>query len=97
MAPPSYDAHPTELHTHYTIIKTNLYDIGSIKSGPYLRLAVDVDAVEAVVERVDDDENVSELGGDDATPVVTCVLRPDDLNLVVAKVTQLLVESQRCF
>ena len=56
-----------------------------------------MDAVEAVVERADDDENVSELGGDDAAPVVTCVLRPDDLNLVVAKVTQLLVESNGAF
>jgi hypothetical protein len=42
--------------------------------------------VELVRQRVDDDEDVAELGGQDAAPVVAPVLRPDDVDLVVAQV-----------
>lgn len=38
---------------------------------------------------VDDDQHVSELGGDDPAPVVPGVLRPHDVDLVVAQVPQL--------
>lgn len=42
-----------------------------------------------VPHRVDDDQHVSELGGDDPAPVVPGVLRPHDVDLVVAQVPQL--------
>ena len=57
--------------------------------GAHLWLPVDLDAEEAAAERVDDDEDVAEVGRDDAAPVVAPVLRPHHLHLVVAEVTQL--------
>ena len=55
----------------------------------HLRLPVDLHAEEPVVQRVDDDEHVAELGGEDAPAVVARMLRPDDVDLVVAQVARL--------
>lgn len=49
----------------------------------------DLDAVHVILHRVDDYEDVSELGWDYSPPVVPCVLRPHDVNLVVPQVPQL--------
>ena len=40
-------------------------------------------------DRVDDDDDVTELGGDDAAPVVSVMFRPNDVDFVVAEVLQL--------
>lgn len=53
----------------------------------YLGLLQYVDGVHVVPHRVNDDQHVSELGRDDPAPVVPGVLRPDDVHLVVAKVS----------
>lgn len=53
----------------------------------YLRLLQYVDGVHVVPHRVDHDQHVSELGGDDPAPVVPGVLGPDDVDLVVAQVS----------
>lgn len=53
----------------------------------YLGLLQYVDGVHVVPHWVDDDQHVSELGGDDPAPVVPGVLRPDDVDLVVAQVS----------
>jgi len=55
----------------------------------YLRLLEDVDGVHVVLDGVDHDEHVPELGGDDAAPVVPGVLRPHDVHLVITQVPQL--------
>ena len=62
---------------------------GGRGGGAHLRLPVDLDAEEAAAQRVDDDEDVAEVGRDDAAPVVAPVLRPHHLHLVVTEVTQL--------
>ena len=56
---------------------------------PYLGFLEDVDGVHVVLDGVDDDEHVPELGGDDAAAVVARVLRPHDVHLVVSQVPQL--------
>lgn len=38
-----------------------------------------------VLHGVDDDEDVAKLRGDDASPVVSGVLRPHDVHLVIPK------------
>lgn len=53
----------------------------------YLWLLQYVDGVHVVPHWVDDDQHVSELGGDDPAPVVPGVLRPDNVDLVVAQVS----------
>lgn len=55
----------------------------------YLGLLQYVDGVHVVPHGVDDDQHVSELGGDDPATVVPGVLRPHDVDLVVAQVSQL--------
>ena len=52
--------------------------------------ARDLNAEEVIGQRVDDDEHVAKLGGDDAASVVAAVLRPHDVHLVVAQVAHLL-------
>lgn len=42
-----------------------------------------------VLHGVDDDQHVPELGGDDPAAVVSGVLRPHNVDLVVAQVSQL--------
>jgi len=41
------------------------------------------------MQRVYDDENIAKLCRDDSPAVAACVVRPDDLYLVVAQVAQL--------
>jgi len=60
-----------------------------MEPAPYLRFSVDVYSVQPAGERVDDDEDVTKLCRDDATSVVSCVLRPHDMNLIITKVTHL--------
>ena len=48
-----------------------------------------LDPVKLVGQRVDDDEHVAELGRQDSSAVVSPVLRPDDVDLVVAQVARL--------
>ena len=55
----------------------------------HFRFAVDLHSEQTGRQGRDDDDDVSKLRGDDATSVVASVFRPDDLHLVVAKVTQL--------
>ena len=56
---------------------------------PHLRFSVDMDTEEAALQGVDDDQDVAELGGDDAAPVVPLVFRPDHVHLVIAQVPRL--------
>ena len=56
---------------------------------PHLWLLDDLDAVHVVLHGVDDDEDVSKLGGDDASPVVSRVLRPHNMHFVITQVPQL--------
>lgn len=55
----------------------------------HFSLGGDLYPVEPVGQRIDDNENITELSGDDASPVVPCVLRPYYVHLVIAKVTSL--------
>ena len=55
----------------------------------HFRLAIHLHAEQAARQWRHHDDDVSELRRDDAASVVTRVLRPHDLHLVVAKVTQL--------
>ena len=48
-----------------------------------------LDPVKLVGQRVDDDEHVAELGRQNSSAVVSPVLRPDDVDLVVAQVASL--------
>ena len=43
----------------------------------------DLYPVEIVIERVDHDEDIAELGRNDSSPVVSPVLSPDDVDLIV--------------
>ena len=43
----------------------------------------DLYPVEIVIERVDDYEDITELGRDDSPPVVPPVLSPYDVNLII--------------
>ena len=49
----------------------------------FYRLVTDLYPVEIVIERVDHDEDIAELGRNDSSPVVSPVLSPDDVDLIV--------------
>lgn len=49
-----------------------------------------------VLHGVDDDEHVSEFGGDDPSTVVSGMLRPNNVDLVIAQVSKLDVEEESC-
>ena len=59
------------------------------KNGTHLRLGGDSYPVESVGQWIDDNEDVAELSGDNATAVVPRVFRPDYVHLVVTKVAGL--------
>lgn len=48
-----------------------------------------MDGVHVVLHGVDDDQHVSELGGDDSSPVVSGMFRPNNVDLVVPQVSEL--------
>ena len=49
----------------------------------FYRLMTDLYPVEIVIERIDHDEDIAELGRNDSSPVVSPVLSPDDVDLIV--------------
>lgn len=53
----------------------------------YLWFLHDLDEIHVVLHGVDDDQHVSKVSRDDATPVVPAVLRPHYVHLVVSQVT----------
>ena len=55
----------------------------------HLCLSVDLDAEEPILHGVDDDDDITKLRGDDATPVIPRVFRPHDVNLVIPQVSHL--------
>ena len=52
---------------------------------PHLWLAVDLNAEEAITQGVYYDEYIAKVCRDDASSVAPCVVRPDDLYLVVSQ------------
>ena len=42
---------------------------------------------QAIVEWIDNDENIPKVSGNDASPIIPRVLRPDNLDFIIAKVT----------
>ena len=56
-----------------------------LDQNPYFK-KVYLNSEEPVLQRVDDDEHVAELCGEDAAAVVPPVLAPHDVDLVVADV-----------
>lgn len=47
----------------------------------------DLDAVHVVLHGVDDDENISKLSRNDASPVVPWMLGPHDVHFIVTQVS----------
>ncbi len=53
----------------------------------HLRLFDDLDAVHVVLHGVDDDEYISKLSRNDASPVVPRVLGPNDVHFIITQVS----------
>ena len=51
------------------------------------RLNNDLYPVKIVVEGVDDNEDITKLGGDDSPSIVSPVFRPDNVDLIIAKMS----------
>ena len=47
-------------------------------------------SVEVIIERIDDNEDITELSGQDTTPVVPPVFSPDNVYLIISQVPGLL-------
>lgn len=52
-------------------------------------MSVDLYAIKIIIERVDNNHDVTKFRIDDTTSEVPVVIRPYDMNLIVAQVTQL--------
>ncbi len=57
--------------------------------GTYLGFFHDLNKKHVVFHRVDDDEDISEVGGNDSSSVIPRVLRPHDVHFIVSQVTKL--------
>lgn len=62
-----------------------------------LRLARDLYAVQLVLQRINDDQNVAELRRDDVSAIIAPVLRPDYVDFVVAEVPGLQSDNSTAF
>lgn len=49
-----------------------------------IRFAVDLYAEELVGQRIDNDEHIAKLRRNYSPPIISAMLRPDDVNLIVA-------------
>lgn len=81
--------------SHWALLKaTQLLLGGTAQQGQeaprtYLGFLHDLNEEHVVLHGVDDDEDVAEVGGDDAPAVVAGVLGPHDVHLVIPQVTEL--------
>ena len=57
---------------------------------PTMREFSYLNSVEVIVERIDDNEDITELSGKDTTPVVPPVFSPDNVYLIITQVPGLL-------
>lgn len=61
----------------------------SSRRGTYLGFFHDLNKEHVVFHGVDDDEDISEVGGNDSSSVIPSVLRPHNVHFIVSQVTKL--------